>query len=117
MVTKDLDSTFLNEYSLAAEAAKKGNREKCKRYMEYFKEQIKVVTPGQIKLHFALKDLDEAITWYKIFVYSGYDKSSEVPSLKAMFSIIVNYIIENASPEQKHHLARVFIRERLEIAE
>jgi hypothetical protein len=105
----DSDETFLNECFNAADAVKMGDREKCKQFMVYFKERIKALTSDQIKTHFKLKDLEEAITWYKILIYSGYDHFEQDSRIKAMFSIIAKYIAENAAEQQKRELMLEFI--------
>ena len=60
-----------------------------------------------------IKDLEEAITWYRILIYSGYNNHERDPRIKAMFSIIAKYIAENAPSEQKRKLMTEFIREGL----
>ena len=87
MKFRDSDDIFLNEYFKAADAAYLGDRETCKVFIAYFKERLKTITFDQIKTHFVLKDLEEAITWYKILIYSGRDNYEQDPRIKAMFSI------------------------------
>jgi hypothetical protein len=105
------DETFLRECFNAADAAKMGDRQKCKQFMVYFRQRIKAVTTDQMKAHFKLKDLEEAITWYKILIYSGYDHFEQDPRIKAMFSIIAKYIAENAAEQQKRELMLEFIQQ------
>jgi hypothetical protein len=111
MKFRDSDDIFLNEYFKAADAARIGERETCKAFMAYFKERMKIVTSDQIKTHFILKDLEEAITWYKILIYSGRDNYERDPRIKAMFSIAAKYIAANAPAEQKRKLMNEFVRE------
>ncbi|UCH23693.1 MAG: hypothetical protein JSU83_11055 [Deltaproteobacteria bacterium] len=111
MKSRDSNETFLDRCFKAADAAKMGDRKKCAEFMVYFKERIKAVTADQIKAHFILKNLEEAITWYRILIYSGYNNYERDPRIKAMFSIIVRYIAENAPSEQKRKLMAEFMRE------
>ena len=108
---RDSDDIFLNEYFKAADAARIGDRETCMAFITYFKERIKIVTLDQIKTHFILKDLEEAITWYKILIYSGRDNYERDPRIKTMFSIAVKYIAVNAPAEQKRKLMNEFVKE------
>ena len=111
MKFRDSDDIFLNEYFKAADATRIGDRETCKAFIAYFKERIKIVTSDQIKTHFILKDLEDAITWYKILIYSGRDTYELDPRIKAMFSITVKYIAVNAPAEQKRKLMKEFMKE------
>lgn len=111
MKFSDSNETFLDRCFKAADAAKMGDRKKCAEFMAYFRERIEAVTPDQIKSHFILKNLEEAITWYRILIYSGYNNYERDPRIKAMFSVIAKYIAENAAAEQKRKLMTEFIRE------
>jgi len=111
MKFRDSDDIFLNEYFKAADAARIGERERCKTFIAYLKERIKTVSFDQIKTHFILKDLEEAITWYKILIYSGRDNYERTPRIKAMFSITAKYIAVNAPAEQKRKLMNEFVQE------
>ncbi|MGD2272720.1 MAG: hypothetical protein PVI06_20150 [Desulfobacterales bacterium] len=107
----DSDETFLNQCFNAADAAKMGDREKCKQFMAYFKERLRAVPSARIRSHFKLKDLEEAITWYKILIYAGYGPHEQDPRIKAMFTIIAKYIAENAAEQQKRELMLEFIQQ------
>jgi len=111
MKFKDSDQDFLNRCFKAADAARMADRKKCREFMAYLKDRLKSVTAEQIKTHFILKDLDEATTWYKIFIYSGLDNHQRDPRLEAMFSIVAKYIAQNASAQQKRKIMKDFIQE------
>ena len=72
---------------------------------------MKSVTTDQITTHFILKDLEDAITWYKILIFSGRDNYQQDPRIKPMFSIAVQYIAVNAPAEQKRKLMNEFVEE------
>ena len=108
---RDSDDMFLDEYFKAADAARIGDRETCRAFIAYFKNRMKGVTSDQIETHFILKDLEDAITWYKILIYSGRDNYQQDPLLKSMFSIAVKYIAINAPAEQKRRLMSAFAKE------
>ena len=111
MKFRDSDDTFLDQFFKVAEAARTGDREMCKAFIAYFKQRIKIVTYDQIRKHFILKDLEEAITWYKILIYSGRENYERDPRIKAMFSITAKYIAVNAPAEQKRKLMHEFVEE------
>ena len=111
MKFRDSDDIFLDEFFKAADAARVGDRNTCRAFIDYFKDRMKSVTVEQITTHFILKDLEDAITWYKILIYSGRDNYQQDPRIKSMFSIAVRYIAVNAPAEQKRKLMNEFVEE------
>ena len=113
MDTNDFEDRFRKECIKAEYAAKTGDREQCIKFMEFLKDQIETVSSGQIKSNFKLKNLKEAINWYTIFIYSGYENYSKESKLSAMFSVIVEYIATHSPPELHHKLVRDILQREM----
>ena len=113
MNTNDFDNRFRKECKKAEFAAKSGDRIQCKKFIEFLKDQLKVVSPRRIKSNFKLKNLAEATTWYTIFIYSGYDNYSEESKMKIIFSIIVEYITTHSPPEFRKQLIKDVLQKEM----
>ena len=113
MNTNDFDNRFRKECKKAEYAAKSGDREQCKNFIEFLKDQMKMVSPRQIKSNFKLKNLEEAATWYAIFIYSGYDNYLKESKMKIMFSIIVEYITTHSPPEFQKQLIKDILQKEM----
>lgn len=113
MNTNDFDNRFRKECKKAEYAAKCGDRKQCKKFIEFLKDQMKMVAPRQIRANFKLKDMEEATTWYTLFIYSGYDNYSNEPKMKIMFSTIVEYIVTHSSPEFQKQLIKHILQKEL----
>jgi len=115
MNTNDFDNRFRTECKKAEYAAKSGDRKQCKKFIKFLKDQMKLVSPSQIQSNFKLKNLEEATTWYTLFIYSGYDNYSKEPQMKIMFSTIVEYIATHSPPEfQKQLIKDILQKEMME---
>ena len=113
MDTKDFDNRFRKECKKAEYAAKKGDRNQCKRFIEFLTAQMKIVSPQQIKSNFKLNSMEEATTWYTLFIYSGYDHYSKEPNMKILFSIIVEYIVTHSPPEHQKQLIKDILQKEM----
>jgi len=115
MNTDDFDNRFRKECKKAEYAAKSGDRKQCKKFIEFLKDQMKMVPSGQIKLNFKPKNMEEATTWYTLFIYSGYDNYSKASKMKIMFSNVVEYIATHSPPEFQKQLIKDILQKEIMI--
>jgi len=113
MNTNDFDNRFRKECKKAEYAAKCGDRNQCKKFIKFLIDQMKMVSPRQIKSNFKLQNMEEATTWYTLFIYSGYDNYSKEPNMKIMFSIIVEYIVTRSPPEFQKQLIKHILQKEM----
>jgi hypothetical protein len=113
MDTNDFDNRFRKECKKAEYAAKSGDRKQCKKFIEFLKDQMKRVSSRQIKTNFKLKNIEEATTWYTLFIYSGYDNYSKESKMKIMFSIVVEYIATHSPPEFQKQLIKGILQKEM----